>query len=179
MCRKTKFADKEWKEKRVLTVDEQKRVEQVALEFKNPLSFAVYLALYTGMRVGELGALRISDVDFDNNEIHVRRTIARVHFPGCKTGRRTRLVINSPKTKKSIRNIPIPAFVAEKLKLYIANTVRRREILKEIYRDYDVNYEPKKWVHEDLIFMTQLGTPFSVTDMNRKVLGGLLDVAGV
>ncbi len=56
-----------------------------------------YLLLVTGMRVGELMALRIEDIDLSNLEIHVCRT---------KVGR-TGNTFNAPKTKSGDRYIPI------------------------------------------------------------------------
>ena len=52
------------------------------------------MAFYTGMRVGELLALKWSDVDFNKRKIHVRRSISK----GIET---------SPKTTGSVRIIPI------------------------------------------------------------------------
>jgi len=58
--------------------------------FKN----MVALAFYTGMRQGEIIALTISDIDFNNMTINVDKRIAH----GEK---------NTPKTKSSIRKVPI------------------------------------------------------------------------
>ena len=55
-----------------------------------------HLLLVTGMRVGELLALKFEDIDFDNREIHVCRT--KVGRTGNKT--------NEPKTKAGNRYIP-------------------------------------------------------------------------
>ena len=56
-----------------------------------------YLLLVTGMRIGEICALRFEDIDFNSREIHVCRTMVG------RTGDKT----NEPKTKAGNRYIPI------------------------------------------------------------------------
>ncbi len=60
--------------------------------------FWAMLMLFTGMRRGELLALRWSDVDLDANVIHIR---SGVHFEGNSR------VMGPPKTESSVRDIPI------------------------------------------------------------------------
>ena len=65
----------------------------------------VMIALNTGMRVGEICALRWDDVDFANEVIYVRHTLQRVklHEKGAKTA----VKMGSPKTGSSERIIPM------------------------------------------------------------------------
>jgi len=71
--------------------------------FKN---LGIYVCLCTGLRIGELCALTWDDIDVDNGVIYVRRTIQRIYIvdEGVK---RTELIIDTPKTKNSIRDIPM------------------------------------------------------------------------
>ena len=71
--------------------------------FKN---LGIYLCLSTGMRIGELCALKWEDVDVDNGIIMVRKTIERIYIID-EGKKRTELVIDTPKTKNSIREIPM------------------------------------------------------------------------
>lgn len=66
---------------------------------------------YTGMRIGELLALLVSDIDFEQNKIHITKTRYSV------TGKK---LTNPPKTKSSERVIDIPQFLADELKEYIS-----------------------------------------------------------
>ena len=75
--------------------------------------FGVLVALYTGLRVGELCALKWDDIEEDS--ITVRHTIQRLQK---NNGSGTELFIGAPKTNTSIRKIPIPSFLKEKFKFY-------------------------------------------------------------
>ncbi|MGZ0220112.1 MAG: tyrosine-type recombinase/integrase [Acidimicrobiales bacterium] len=39
----------------------------------------IFVAVYTGLRAGELAALRVRDLDLMRGRIHVRRAVAEVH----------------------------------------------------------------------------------------------------
>ncbi len=64
-------------------------------------------ALQTGLRIGEICALRWCDIDFSNNYIHVRHTVSRV--PSLNNENKTVLIIDTPKTASSVRDVPIPS----------------------------------------------------------------------
>lgn len=69
------------------------------------LSGAAYLlALGFGLRLGELCGLKWSDIHFAEKELTVNRTVLRV-----KTGNRTQLVEQDPKTENAVRVIPLTA----------------------------------------------------------------------
>lgn len=71
--------------------------------FKN---LGIYLCLSSGLRIGELCALKWEDLDIENGVITVRKTIQRIYI--VDEGRkRTEIVIDTPKTKNSIRDIPM------------------------------------------------------------------------
>lgn len=76
-----------------------------------PLSYICFEVLYwTGMREGELLALSLADIDFDNKTISINRTYQRIEGKD---------VFTSPKTRKSKRKIPIPDFLCQELSDYI------------------------------------------------------------
>lgn len=92
------------KEMRVLSVFEQQRLEAYLRQDMDVFKFGVLLALYTGIRVGELCALKWEDVH--KNEIVITKTLHRI-----KGGRGTVLEVTEPKTKSSNRIIPLPQFL--------------------------------------------------------------------
>ena len=61
-------------------------------------------AISTGMRIGELAALRWKDIDWENNLIHVTRTLIYQKFEGDA---KKEFHLGNPKTYTSIRDIPI------------------------------------------------------------------------
>lgn len=72
------------------------------------------LSYYTGVRIGELAALRWADIDLEGGTIHVRRTLQRIYdFDNSVGGEKTKVVITDPKSQKSNRIIPIPSFLSE------------------------------------------------------------------
>lgn len=71
--------------------------------FKN---LGIYICLSTGLRIGELCALTWDDIDEDNGVILVRKTIQRIYVID-DVKKRTELIIDTPKTKNSIRDIPM------------------------------------------------------------------------
>ncbi len=70
------------------------------------LYFGIYLALYTGLRLGELCALRWEDISTERGTLEVRHTLSRIADAG-EGGAKTKLVIGPPKTAASRRVIPL------------------------------------------------------------------------
>lgn len=82
-----------------LTVDQQARFTAWLLDEDQLLNPFVKMMLYTGMRCGEVCALQWQDVDLKKNVIHVRHTLHWLKGKGS--------VLTTPKTKCSIRDIPL------------------------------------------------------------------------
>lgn len=102
------------REMRVLSVQEQNRLAEALDRKRDRRSVGVMLSLYTGMRLGEVCALRRRDIDLDARTIRIRATMQRIKNmeDGCKT----KIIITEPKSKCSVRDIPIPAFLLPALK---------------------------------------------------------------
>lgn len=78
----------------------------------------ILLSLFMGIRIGEICALQWNDVNFSDEVIHIEKTMQRLKSFDTKTGVKTRIVIDTPKSQKSIRDIPIPSFLLELMKKY-------------------------------------------------------------
>ena len=90
----------------VLSRADQKKIMSYIQEHFTFRNLGVYICLSAGMRIGEVCALTWEDVDTDSGVINVRRTIQRIYV--IEDGqRRTELILDSPKTKNSIREIPL------------------------------------------------------------------------
>lgn len=100
------YVKNDYKEMRVLSVLEQKRLEKYLIQDMDNYKFGIYIALYTGIRIGELCALKWSDIH--DGTINVNKTVLRL-----KDGDKTKIVIDTPKTNNSYRTIPIPIFLNE------------------------------------------------------------------
>ncbi|MGN1139418.1 MAG: site-specific integrase [Ruminococcus sp.] len=86
--------------------DEQIRLENCLLRNHDMTKLGILISLRTGLRIGEVCALKWTDIDFNNKIIHIQSTVSRVKK---KEGKGTQLIIGKPKTKSSIRDIPIPS----------------------------------------------------------------------
>ncbi len=74
-------------------------------------AYTCFEVLYwTGVREGEMLALTKPDIDLDDRLIHIDKTFQRIHGAD---------IITTPKTKKSIRKVPIPDFLCLELKDYM------------------------------------------------------------
>ena len=94
------------KELEVLTVANHKKILQYIHQNFTFRNLGIYISLSTGLRIGEVCALKWSDFDLVNGTISVERTIERIYIiDGDK--KHTELVINTPKTKNSYREIPM------------------------------------------------------------------------
>lgn len=84
---------------------------------RNPIRphIGIAICLYSGLRIGEICALKGKDIDLEKNTLSVSKTVQRLHIDR-EEGQKTRLVVDAPKSYKSIRKIPIPSFLAEFLK---------------------------------------------------------------
>lgn len=67
----------------------------------------IMLSLYAGLRIGEVCALKWNDVDFEKSIIHISSTVSRIKDRNEKS----KLIIDTPKTKSSDRFIPVPRFL--------------------------------------------------------------------
>lgn len=84
-----------------------KLVSYLDVAGETPVNVGISIALYTGMREGEICGLRWKDVDLERGVIHVRNVIARED---------NRCYEKEPKTRHGMRDIPVPPELAATLK---------------------------------------------------------------
>lgn len=104
---------KQEKEMRVLTFDEQKQLVSILMQNMDCSKFGVLLSLYTGIRIGELCALQWEDICLSQSTLKVEKTMQRIQVIESDAATKTKIVITEPKSKRSVRNIPLPAFLVE------------------------------------------------------------------
>ena len=103
---------KSCRERRLLTVSERNTLKHGILADPTVSNIGILLASVTGIRIGELCALKWSDIDLEKSILTVKQTVQRI----CNNGKGTRLVISSPKSASSRREIPLPDFIVPILK---------------------------------------------------------------
>ena len=124
----------------ILTLYHQRILMHYLIDNSNFQNIGILLALCTGMRIGEVCALRWEDVDFIHKVICVRCTVGRIY--NCKL-RLTEKIFSSPKTKDSFREIPVSKQLFSALKevrkisvspFVVGNSQQSKE--PRAYRDY-------------------------------------------
>ena len=97
------------------TIDEQKQlINELQNTKKFRYKYQILLSLFTGMRMGEINALDLNDIDFKNKIIHIRRTITRTFDDRATIGSYT-------KTVNGIRDIMMDSNVENILKEYLSS----------------------------------------------------------
>ena len=96
------------------TRDEQIRFENYIEKMNNPEYFVYILVLYTGLRLGEVTALTWDDINLRTGIM----TISKTKYKTIDKNGGWHYVIDEPKTERSIRQIPLPSFLIEKLRIY-------------------------------------------------------------
>ena len=91
------------------TAAEWSKIVRTCKDNPSPLALGILLTLCTGMRIGEICALRFSDIDLKAKTITVQRTIERVYQQQEDGTFATKIIIGTPKTSTSRRVIPIMA----------------------------------------------------------------------
>ena len=131
-------------EKRFLSMDEQARFME-GVKVERPWYTEYYYIMFlTGMRVGEIGGLTWDDVDFDNNEIHIRHNLICDYYGANNK----KLMLSEPKTLTSYRTIPM---MGEAKEMFLSQKTKQ-EILKE---QLGSRYRARI---DNLVFCTEMGS---------------------
>lgn len=109
---------KKEKEMRVLSTQEQKQLTTVLLQETDLPKLGVLLSLYTGIRIGELCALWWENLSVETKTLRIRETMQRIQSPEKAEKAKTKIVITEPKSKCSIRDIPLPDFLIDIIREY-------------------------------------------------------------
>ncbi len=149
---------------KTLSIEEQARF--IGALNGERLEAAFILALSTGVRQGELLALRWKYVDFEEGAIRIVSSLGRVnnHDPNADT--KTTLMYQEPKTKNGKRTIPLPGAAVEILKQHRRHQLEEKLAAGEIYED------------NDLVFATTLGKPIDSKNLVRR-FKAILKKAGI
>lgn len=109
----------------------------------------VLVMAHTGLRSGEVAALRWSDIDFTKRELSVAHTLARIDGE---------LVLSRPKTKRPRRRVPMTDAVVTELK-----ATRKRQMEERLHAG-------SEWRgHDEMVLTTEFGTMVDPRNFLRVV----------
>jgi len=91
----------------ILSSSEHQQLMQGIMMNLNLETLGFFVALSTGIRIGELCALKWGDIYFDDEFIRVDKTLQRIKNTS-DVGAKTKIIITEPKSVHSVRDIPIP-----------------------------------------------------------------------
>lgn len=131
---------------RPLLADEARRLLDAATADR--LGPLLQLAVTTGLRQGELFALRWDDIDLDAGHLRVRHNLQR-----AKGG----WSLGEPKSTSSRRTVTLPALAIAGLRLQ-----RTRQLEERLFAG-------PRWANHDFVFTTTTGTPLDGSNVNRRL----------
>jgi integrase len=135
-------------DRNILTIEQARKLMEVAKGHR--LEALLLVAVITGLRGGELGALKWQDINFDGRYLLVRHTVHRLPKVG--------FVEDEPKTKSSRRKIALPQLVLDALKQH------------KINQDTMKQKAGSKWKNLDLVFPNTVGNYQEVNYRNKMFL---------
>ena len=141
------------KEVKPLSAEETKRFLKAASEAGDRFEALYVLAVTTGLRQGELLALKWEDVDLESGVLRVRRTLTRV---------KGTFSLGEPKTAKSRRSVKLTPTAVEALRAHLARQLKEIDRLGSLYED------------GGLVFATERGTPVNPTNLRKRSFAPLL-----
>ena len=92
---------------RVLDEKEEETLSLYLAKEMDLCKFGVYIALRTGLRIGEVCALRWGDISMDSSTITIQHTVQRIKNPDQEDRLKTKVVMDTPKSESSCRTIPL------------------------------------------------------------------------
>ena len=136
-CQLVNLPKEKMKEKKieVFSVDQQNDFLEIIKGHEFEILFL--LALGTGLRRGELLALRWSDIDFENKTINVDSNIQQAYIFEDEETKRLEKIEQEPKTVNSFRTVPIPSKVLDKLQEHKQKQEQYKLTFQERYIDND------------------------------------------
>ncbi|MCI8375961.1 MAG: site-specific integrase [Lachnospiraceae bacterium] len=101
----------------VQVLDGQNYMELVRylLRDNSPRKTGILLSLYMGLRLGEVCALKRQHILYKEEILCIRSTMQRIQNLDGEGKRKTKIIVTDPKSNSSVRDIPIPPFLMERL----------------------------------------------------------------
>lgn len=91
----------------ILQKEEQEKLERILLSEPKPIYLGILIALYSGLRIGEVCALQWKDFNFIEGTVQINKTLLRIIDTNQNSEKKTKILIEKPKTEYSNRIIPL------------------------------------------------------------------------
>ena len=118
----------------ILTREQQNRLIQAS--YSHRYGVFIRLTLTTGLRLGEVLGLSWDNIDLRSNTLFVRQTLNRLEkIDWNGIGAKTEIVMQVPKTKNSIRSIPLLPFILKELQEWRNVQLSDKAIAGAAYQD--------------------------------------------
>ena len=104
-------------EVRILDRSECAVLEQCLFQDDSLIKTGILLSLFMGLRLGEVCALQRGNILYDEAILQIRFTMQRIQTTGQGETKKTKIIVTSPKSGNSVRDIPIPEFILERLEM--------------------------------------------------------------
>ena len=125
---------------KAISKEEQQKLTQAIYMNLNRKSSGILMALFLGLRIGELCGIQMKDISIENKTISINKTVQRIYN---KRLHKTEIKISTPKTISSIREIPIPDLLVNVIKKYYTDdsetyylTGKKKPTEPRTYRQY-------------------------------------------
>ncbi len=142
------------KELEILTKEEQKILVNYIKPKITSENIGILLSLYAGLRLGEICALQWQDIDTKLGTIVITKTMQRISTTDKNAQSKTMIIIDTPKSQKSIRKIPIPDFLLFELKKLSKGCHQNAYVLTSSQNRY---IEPRSYQYKFKKYLKQAG----------------------
>lgn len=136
-----------------LSADQEYQMISFLKENMNLRNLGILLALSTGIRIGELCALRWAEINIDSGTISIRKTLQRIYMKNGIQGV-SKVIISTPKSEKSVRVIPVSQKMLQILKkyqkdkeTYFLTGMEDKYLEPRVYREYYNRLMSKHGMH--------------------------------
>lgn len=113
-----RFPKKTSGEPEILPGDIRLILESAIIASDDTTGLGILLALFTGLRIGELCGLRWEDINLEAKTVSVLRTVERISDLDPNVVSKTKIIIGAPKTDSAKRTIPLPSFIVDYLQKF-------------------------------------------------------------
>lgn len=138
----------------VYSAKEQKQLEDYLKRHQNLSTIGIYLCLYTGLRLGEVCALKWENVNTEEGFIHVKYTTQRLSRTGGDSGPRSDLIVTAPKSSSSNRLVPVPSFLLPFIREYKEEAGPDRYVLSN---SSQLPMEPRTFQYQYRRYLAEAG----------------------